>query len=144
MGHIANHDRQVVVATELDRRQVHDAEFALENVVEGERIEALRRRVLERIITVDTVDLGRFDDEVSADFDRPQARRGIGREERVTGPTGKSTTTPSRVSCAASRAENPLVIVGIGCAERTSARTPSASRASRNASALMTVASMPM
>ena len=46
-------------------------------------------RVLDRVVVVDAVDLGRLEQQVGLDLDRAQARGGVGREERIAGAGGE-------------------------------------------------------
>ena len=78
-------EQHVLVATERERRGVHDLQVLDDRFVERELVVALRGGILVRVGGVDAVDLGRLEHDVDAHLASPQRGRGIGREERVAG-----------------------------------------------------------
>ena len=64
------------------------------------RFEELGLRVLDRIGGVDTVDLGRLEQDLGLDLHRPQRRGAVGGEVRVAGPAARITRAPSRGAAA--------------------------------------------
>src|SRR5690606_5513218 len=66
--------------------RIHYVQAVREHLVERQSRVASGVRVAQRIVRVDSVDFSRLEEEVRADLDRAQARRGVGREERIAGP----------------------------------------------------------
>ena len=76
---------KIVFAAHDDRRGVHDIEAVGQHLVERQARIALGIGIGDRIGVVDSVDLGRLEQDFRIDFDGAQARRRVGREERIAG-----------------------------------------------------------
>src|ERR1043166_1361311 len=86
-------DRHTVFPGKREGRGIHHFEGALDGLLMGEALEALRLRVLHRIGAVDPVDFGALEHGLGPDFARAQDRRGVGGEKRIAGAGNPFFTT---------------------------------------------------
>ena len=82
---VEDHDRQVVLHAQGDRRRVEHLELVAEDVVVAEALVAGGGRVLHRVRVVDAVHLGGLEQDLGVDLHGAQRRGRVGGEVRVAG-----------------------------------------------------------
>ena len=82
---VENDDGQIVVHAQRDRRGIHNLQALVEHPHVGNVIELHGVGIRPWIVAVDAVDatVGALQHHARLDLDRPQRRRGVGREEGI-------------------------------------------------------------
>src|SRR6476646_8940886 len=83
LAHVEDPQGQVAVAAQRKCSGVHHLQVAGDHLVVIEPLEADRVAMFLRILVVHAIDLGRLEQQVGADLDRPQCSAGIGGEKRI-------------------------------------------------------------
>src|SRR6187551_2188421 len=91
---VEDHEWQVVLTAHDDRRCIHYPQVVRQDLIERQRRVTHGLRILDWIGGVDAVDLRGLDEHVGADFDCPQARGRIRREEWIAGARGEDRHAP--------------------------------------------------
>ena len=81
--HLEHKDRHVVFHAESNGCGVHDLEAAGDDFLVGDVVEARCRRILDRVCSVDAIDLGGLHDDVAFAFDSTESGAAVRREKRV-------------------------------------------------------------
>ena len=137
---------QVVLHAERERRAVHHRQPPVQGLDVAQACSNfVRRRVTLRVGVVDAVDLGGHEQHLGLDLHRAQRRGGVGGEVGVAGAGGEDDDAALLEVADGAAADVRLGDCGISIAVWTRVGDADAfSSASCSASALMTVASMPM
>src|SRR5262245_9488615 len=86
---VEDQDRQLRLATVVAGARVHDAQFAVPDLLVGQMLVAVGVDVLLRVVGVDTVHAGGLQQDVTAQLAGAEGGGGVGGDERAAGATGQ-------------------------------------------------------